>query len=238
LTAGAGVAQTVDRATCLNQAEAGQLARKAGRVAEARKAFAVCAVEGCPKLVRSDCQQWLGEIVSLMPTVTVLAKGPGSKPIEASVRVDGVVVSSNSPIQVDPGIHTIEVSATGFTDRKQVVDAAVGARISLEVVLESIAAFAPSTSEPVGTRQRTWVPSVGLGAAAVLAAVAGGILGWQTLSGFQRARQTCAGACDPLDVRQLRTTGVWADVLLIGAAVLGSGSVLVWFFQPAPSIHN
>ncbi len=135
-----------------------------------------------------------------------------TEPSGAQVSVDGEFVGL-APVErvLRPGPHRIEVSADGYVDRVQEVDAQLNQRLNLSVSLSKVT---PPPSPPPAPRLNGWIP-VGVGApllagGVVLAAVDG------------RPPLGCDG-CEG----RLETIWPAAGMLVAGAALTTLGAVLV-----------
>lgn len=102
---------------CIEAHELAQVARKEGRLLEARDKLLTCAHDSCPSVLRKDCGPWLTEVTSSLPTVVVLARGPdGSDLLEVRVLFDGEEIATaldGRAIEVDPGVHTFRFETDG-----------------------------------------------------------------------------------------------------------------------------
>src|SRR5258708_23205514 len=63
-----------EKAECISASDQGQQLRDDGKYTRAREAFARCARESCPVLLRSDCVHWLLDIDQSSASVVVNAK--------------------------------------------------------------------------------------------------------------------------------------------------------------------
>ena len=104
-------ALAADKQGCVAAYEHGQELRNQGHLRAGRQTFAVCAQDGCPVLVRSDCVTWLREIDARQPTIIVRARdAAGHDRSDVSFAIDGGVVGDSldgRAIAVDPGRHTL-----------------------------------------------------------------------------------------------------------------------------------
>ena len=106
-----------DVQACLTASEKGQRARSAGKLREARDLFLVCGSEGCPAMVRRDCSQWQGEIISMLPSVVFGAKDKQGRDLfDVTVSMDGETLVrklDGKSVNVDPGPHTFKFEVNG-----------------------------------------------------------------------------------------------------------------------------
>lgn len=110
-------AAPADREACLNSSEQGQKLRQQGKLQDAQKQFQICAQRECPGIVQRDCTQWLTEVSSAIPTITLSVQDEkGRDLIDVQVSVDGKPLVSKlegKTIPVDPGVHTFRFEADG-----------------------------------------------------------------------------------------------------------------------------
>jgi hypothetical protein len=107
-----------ERSACATAAESAQALRSEHRLQEARQELLVCAQARCPKLVQTDCVQWLSEIERVMPSVVIKASGPlNQELIAVEVWIDGVKVADRLDglaRPVNPGIRQFRFEAQGM----------------------------------------------------------------------------------------------------------------------------
>ncbi|HEY8076061.1 MAG TPA: hypothetical protein VIF62_18165 [Labilithrix sp.] len=110
----ASVASAVDRAECMASYANGQKLRGAGKLGDARAAYATCADLACPAKVRADCKLKGDAIDKLLPSVVVTAKDEkGADVVDANVEIDGKLVSdrlTGKPVPMDTGAHVIKIT--------------------------------------------------------------------------------------------------------------------------------
>ncbi len=245
LMAGTARAETADTAdACATEAERASDARDAGRIREALSGFAGCARATCPRVVRNDCREALARLREKAPRIVVRVRDQESDKPEATVSVDGAVLTAEERAQgviVDPG--TREVRATladgRFVERKVAITISDRTR-PVELVLpppprgplslgprqQASTAEGPMTS-PAVSRDRTAAyvtGGVGLG---LLAAF--GVLGTWTYLDYQRLDERCGAGCSASEVQGPQTRALVADVTL-GASVVTLGIATVLYF--------
>jgi hypothetical protein len=107
-----------DVQACLNAAEKGQKAQKAGKLREARDQFLICGADSCPSLVRHDCNHWNGDIANALPTVVFGARDKQGRDLfDVTVSMDGEVLVKKldgKSVTVDPGKHTFRFELSGL----------------------------------------------------------------------------------------------------------------------------
>ena len=149
-------AAPVDREACLNSSEQGQKLRQQGKFQEALKQFQICAQRECPGMVQRDCTQWLTEVSSSLPTVTLSVQDEkGRDLIDVVVSVDGKNILSKlegKAIPVDPGVHTFLFEAEGKTPLEERVVVSEGDKAKkITVTLKAPGASSAGTGTGTGT---------------------------------------------------------------------------------------
>jgi hypothetical protein len=106
--AAAPAAPEVSRVECFTRHEEAQVARRQGRLLDARSGLRICSRASCPSAIRGDCVDWLDQVGRSLPSVVVTARARGADIANVSVLVDGKLVTdrlTGSAIEVDPGVH-------------------------------------------------------------------------------------------------------------------------------------
>lgn len=103
---------------CVAAAEKGQELRDSGRLLAARAPFIHCTAVACPEAVRRQCDEWLADLNSRIPTVVFRARdAAGHDMTDGRVLIDGVLLVPSldgAERSVDPGAHTFSLeSSTG-----------------------------------------------------------------------------------------------------------------------------
>lgn len=214
-------AEPQDKAACIDAYEAGQPARAAGRLTEARERFLQCAADPCPPAMREECTRWVVEAEAAIPTVVVVARDGGRAIAGARVFVDDREVPprpTGTAISVDPGERRFRVErAPGDAiDRTEILH--VGEK--LRVVVVDFPTPPPIVSRP------KWpgYALLGLGAAG---AVSFGIFGVSGLVRYEHLKSTCSPGCAVADRDDVRTRFLVADISL-GVSVLAFGGAALW----------
>ncbi len=111
-------ARAGDKEICLTASEQGQRARVAGRLIDASSAFADCAREVCPRIVREACSTWQDEVERSLPTVSVgVRDADGRDVLKIRITVDGKPAPEHAEgrsFAVDPGMRVFRVEADGI----------------------------------------------------------------------------------------------------------------------------
>jgi hypothetical protein len=233
--------QPTEKAECIRASDEGQQLRDDGKYAQAHEAFARCARETCPVLLRSDCARWLVELDESSASVVVNAKDDkGNDLVDVTVTVDGralVTKLDGKPLQVDPGEHVFQYTAAGFppVEDHLVIHAAEKNR-TLNV------RFAGAPVVPVTPDGRSQVPQApGAGppvAGLVFAGVAVAAFASEAYFGIsglsQRSADLAPGGCASLkncpssEKSDVQTKFVVADVSL-GVGIVSAGLAAFFF---------
>jgi hypothetical protein len=231
---------TVSR--CLDASEEGQRLRDAGKLAQSRALFETCAADACPTVVREKCTAWLEETVRAMPSLVFSARDQnGSDVSDAVFEVDGVVrdARTGKPIELDPGPHSLKVSAPGYRSNEQHVIATSGEKARpVRVVLarSSSAGAEPARTNPSTSDGTSPIPTLSyvLGGIGIVSAGASLGLGLATRSdaaALDGAPCATTKTCSEDDVSAIRTRLLVADVLLGVAVVSLVGAGVYWLFS-------
>ncbi len=235
-TSGTAAAQNKE---CVSASDEGQQMRDQGKYRTARDAFAACARDACPALIRHDCGQWLNDLNQTWPTVVVSAKDEnGNDVVDVKVSVDGaslVAKLDGQPMQMDPGQHVLRYETAGFPAAEEKVLIVAGEKNRLlkvqfgnGSVKQSVATSA--SGDPAATGGGEGGPAVHGGppvAAWVFTGVA--LLGFASeayfgLSGLSQRSSDMSQPCattKTCDVSGIKTDFAIADISL-GVGVVGS----------------
>jgi len=240
LLARAPRASADEKAVCLAASEKGQQLRNRGKLEDARAQFAICARVECPALVRSDCNQWMGETLQAAPSIVVGAKDRGGNDlVDVHVLLDGKVVTTTldgKPILVDPGVHTIRYEHVGApaVEERIVVNQGEKNRV-LQVTFQSgTPKEDPVRVEPEGRKLTPVI--VGLGVLGLLGGAGTVFFLFSANGAVDDARNECAPNCSQERVDEVSSTVNTNYVLAgvsggVGALALG-GAALLYFTQP------
>jgi len=248
-------ARADDKQQCLAASDQGQQMRDDGKYRRAREAFAACARDACPALVRRDCVKWLADLEQSSPSIVVGAKDDrGTDLVDVTVLVDGATLVTKldgKPMLVDPGAHVLRFETTGFPRVEQHVMVHAGEKSRLLVVqfgtpappAPALATPAATSSPaapaqrdtgptPQGTRTSAWV----FGGLAVVAFGTEAYFGLTGLSDRSNLKgQPCAqtASCPQSSVDSIRTKFTVADIALgVGIA---STAISAYLFLAPPS---
>ncbi len=210
-----------DRA-CFDAAVAGQKARKAGKLIEARADFLRCAQAACPGEVTAHCTEWMTEADEAMPSVLVAAQDERGADVSSGVvRVDGdphPEVLEGKALPLEPGTHVIRFEVTGRSPVEQSIvlrEHEKNRRVTLRL------AALPARRTPIA-------PFI-LGGVGVAAGLAFGALG--TVGVLDRQSSHCDTGCTPGDFGRVRAELLAADISLATAAVFVVAAVIDYLIE-------
>lgn len=225
---------------CPTASEEGQRLRDKNRYLDAREMFRACSAQHCPKVVRADCAKSLAQLEDAQPSIVIAAQDTAGADLQGvRVQIDGRTVASRldgSPLAIDPGEHTFDLSAEGYPNVTQKLVIRVSEKNRLvRVTFQSPvkAAGPPAQPKPEEPRPRDG----GGGGAPILAYVLGGVgvlglgsfayFGLTSKSDLQELRSTCAPYCEQGRLDDVKTKMLVADVSLgVGIVALGAAAIL------------
>jgi hypothetical protein len=109
-------------AECVANAEQGQKLQGQGRLLEAKEKFLACGRDACPKVIRTDCTTFEGQVEAALPSVVFAVKDEqGNDLTQVSVIIDGVPTLdqlSGTATPINPGSHTFFFRREGFSPIK------------------------------------------------------------------------------------------------------------------------
>jgi len=225
---------------CVAAYDETQNARQQGALRSARDKALSCSQEACPAIVKKDCAQWLGELESALPTVSLAVKDPaGQDTTAARVFLDGQPLADRVPaaaIAVDPGEHTFRVEIDGKPpiERKIVLREGEKGRIVEFAFGETEASG--GASEPPGAADQgnagipiaSWVLG-GVGVVGIGLFATFGAIGLSEKSDAEDPATGCAPNCTDDEVSSIRGKFLVADISLgLGVAALGAAVVVAF----------
>ncbi len=97
---------------CASAAERGQVARRQGKLLEARADFRSCDAAECPAVVRIDCARWNAEVEEETPSVVLRARdsrGHDVIDVQVSTR-EGTIANrlEGVAVELDPGRYDLQ----------------------------------------------------------------------------------------------------------------------------------
>ena len=246
--------QSVD--VCIRASEAGQVERSRGHLRAARAEFARCLASACPGLIARDCNEFLGQVDTAMPSVVfrVLDAATNAPLVDASISIDGELVSKidGRARPIDPGPHEVVATVSGYTPAKISVMGEEGVKsrvVEVRLAREGAPAYVAPVREPsaapamaprsddVGTGPTTGT-IVGASALAGVGAIAIGtfaIVGLGADSDFDALQARCGTRCSQSEVDKLHTRYLTADVALAVGVGAIAGGALVFLLGPRRS---
>jgi len=222
---------------CIQSAEEGERARKAGELLHARELFAQCSAHECPTMLRRDCTSWLEDADRQVPSIVLGAHdGDGRDVVDARVSIDGALVREQldgNPIALDPGSHVVRFERVGIApvevhvvvragEKNRPVLATLAPPPPVVPVTPASATPPPTPAAPTAPAgQGRSVPAGAwvLGGVAVAAFGVFGVLGTIGSNDANTLRATCAPGCTDSQVQPVHLKLIGADIGL-GVGVL------------------
>jgi hypothetical protein len=234
-------ARAATQAACFDAYEGSQILQRDGRLRAARKALITCADASCPAAIATECEQWLRQVESSLPSIVVAARAGDRDVSDVRVAVDGELLADHvegNAIAVDPGKHLFRFERAPHAPIElEVVIRAGEKNRRLDVVFPvptpaPVASRAQSPRElpspsSVAPRPRHSPATFALGALGIGALAVGGYF---DVRGYGEAQDllNCSPHC-----AQSQADRAHAH-LLIGDVTLGAGIVLTalaaWLF--------
>lgn len=228
-----------EKSECASAYERAQELRADGHLRDARRSLQICVQPECSEFVRSECDRWLSEVESSLPSVVLVAKKGGSETERVRVSYDDEPLVENldgKAIVVDPGQHTLKFEAAGANpitvklvfregekNRQVVVELGEQQKPAPEAATPK--AQAAASTKTSSTPNWTGYALTGLGVLGVAGFVTLGVMGNHEYGERQR---TCAPQCSDSEVSSVRTKYYLADVSLgVGVVALGVGGYLL-----------
>jgi hypothetical protein len=241
------LAPTVRAADACSAAyEHAQERRADGDLIHAREQLLLCNKPECADFIRQDCGQWLGEVETALPSVSIEATDAEGRALtQVRVTVDGVLLAgelNGLALPLNPGTRHFRFEATGFPTLEHDVFLAEGQK-SMVVHVKFAAPPAPTPTPPAAQKKRVG-PTVyafsALGAVGFAGFAVFGISGVNaehTLRGESCAvTHTCTDAqTSPIEHKYL-----YADISL-SVGVLSLGTAAYFLFansEPAKPVSG
>jgi hypothetical protein len=246
---------------CIDAHEQSQLLRRGGHLLQARDGFKLCSQRECPEVVRTDCVRWFLDVGRELPSVVVAAREGETQVVDASLYVDGRLVSerlNGVPLELDPGLHRFRLvrsgsrdvdpcppHSSGCIDQQQLVLAEQQGRL-LEFRFEhdssSIPAgpgetkpYAGAPDQPLVSREKyrpiPWYGYV-LAGSSVAMAISAATLWRMADSEATRLDTECRPFCTDAQLESLHQKLLWSDVSAVVSAGLLGGAVLAFVTRP------
>jgi hypothetical protein len=218
-----------DGKTATAWAEFTELAERAGRAGDAtRLEFA---------------REHVAALEKNLSKIRLVVRGAGEQVESLTIKVDGRELgraSWSTSFPLDPGEHTVEASAPGYTPHRQRIVVAAGAS-AVDVEIPSLAQVPrPATDAPreeaaittierpsgVASAAPSVVPIVAAYGVAAVSAGIGTVFGLRTFAAKRDADRECTGlACSPrgLDLDDEARTSAWISTVACSVAIIGIG---------------
>jgi hypothetical protein len=226
---------------CFGAAERAQPLLRQKKLREARAVLEVCARDGCPKMARNDCREWLAEATDAQPSIVIAghevsgASGQDVRDVQGirlvideTLFVDRV---DTTPIVIDPGHHRLRLERAGAGALVQDIDVKEGEKGRvIDVYWHEAATVTPSRPVP---------PSVfvmgGIGVAALVVGASFEVAGLSqrgSLDSSCRPTSTCTQSQVDSAKGLLRV----GDVAIGGGILLLVGSAILYFTRPTTGV--
>jgi hypothetical protein len=240
-------ADGAEKDECISAADQGQQFRDDNRFRVAHDAFARCAGESCPVLVKEECSQWLRDLDERMPTVIVHAEdGKHHELTDVEVMFDDaqlITKLDGTPVPVDPGDHVFHYEAAGLSPVEEHVVIRAGEKnrvLKAQFQEDSTATNEPVEHGPAPTPSSVpplaWVFG-GFALAAFASEAYFGLSGLGDRS-TDLGPGGCAPHCGDTEKSSIQTKFIVADVSL-GVGLVSAGLAAYFFFSsrgaPSPS---
>ncbi len=213
---------------CFASYERAQRAQKDGQLVTALREVETCLHPDCPELLRTDCESWRRSLQNDTPSIVVDVEHHP----DARVFVDDHLVSTRTPVVVDPGVHVVraesglESGRTTVTIAKGESRRAILVRVAPSGSGTSATASAPTTFRPPPL---FWI-ATGVAIVGTASFATFGLLGRSRHGDLE---SSCGTRCTSDDASSVTTLYVAADVSLLIAAI--ATGVAVWSGVTAPS---
>ncbi len=248
---------------CVAANEAAQDLRRAGKLHESYANLAVCLSQSCPRVVREDCDQRLGEVEAAMPTVDFVMKDRTDRELsDVRVDMDGQPLLDKldgAAVSIDPGEHRFSFESDGFRTMEAVVLLREGEKHRIvSVVLEPDAPMptaetralrAPDTLQlhpavrAAASGRTGRSVALALGGAGLASLAVGSVLGVMAKSAYDKSLSECpSGVCTLQAYQDHRTAygqATAATIAFVAAGALLVGGVAFYVTaSPAPRGHE
>ncbi len=223
------------RRACQFGYENGQVARREGKLLDARRYLTQCSQSYCPAFVRSDCADWYNETIAMTPSVVIQGRSATGDEVNIKVTVDGQTVAAQldgKPLDLDPGVHQFRFDRAPWPPIEQKILLAAGVKGRLLTVdfgadpasskaLGAAGDASSSSSASSGVPTTSYV----LGGAGLLLAANAVYWGLGGMSDKNALTATCQPHCSSDQISDVKTKFLIAD-LSAGAAALTVGLAL------------
>ena len=222
--------------TCAAAFTAAQRLMRGGSLLEARKKLVLCGGPQCPALMQPDCQQWLANVETSIPTV-VFQVSPQA-PQDVSLSLDGgeSFELDGRALSVDPGTHNVTFMAKGFRPVSKQFVISEGVKLQRETVVLQPLPAPPSIESapkpmpvfaPPEKKSSLTVPIIVVLSSTALASIGAVYFGVKARSD-DRGLQSCYGECSRQQVDHVRNEYLWANISMGVAAAGLATAVVLW----------
>lgn len=228
-----------------------QIARREGKLLEARRQALVCGATACPNPDKIACKPWLAEIEVSMPTVVFSAQDAfGADTFGVRLLVDGQVVVETldgRPVPLDPGPHKVRFEKAGADAIEQDILIRQGEKERHVAVSFKRQEAAPPALGPIATSTRTAESSTpseapplastlpggtaipkwawGVGGAGLALSVVGGVFIGLAVDGQAKINLGTCGACTAQVAQTKLYQGLAGAFGGAGILALGAGII-------------
>ena len=215
--------------TCIAAYEQTQTLRKDGKPAAAKAQASICAKDTCPALLTKDCNRWLAELETLIPSVVLDPRSPaGALRADVRVKLDGVVLSEKIDARamfVEPGSHTFLFEADGAAPVERTVVLREGEKNKRITVTLAPPVEVHATERPIPLG--VWV----FGGVSVAALATSALFAIDGL-GKKSDLDTCKPRCSPDAVDAMSARFTLSDVALGAGVMAGAAAVYLFLTRP------
>jgi len=238
----AGSAYADSPRSCTDAHERAQILRKKDKLLEARAELQICTAAGCPPLVVSDCNAWLADLVTSVPSIVPVATDEsGENLVDVHLSIDGAPlghVLDGSALEVDPGPHRLSFSRQGYETAELTVLVATGEKNKrIASIVKAAGGVAPAPSSGGSRSTLAWT-GLAVGGAGVVTLVVAGVFGGLAASKQSDAAcpsNVCRAGGNPAELRTAVADGNVSTALFIAGGVLATAGITTFFVAPRVS---
>ena len=250
LSAPPALSAPIAESECVTLHRQAQIDRKSRALRSALENLRRCADSSCPKLIGSDCAEWLVETERALPSIVVVATGPDGSDVQGvRILIDGVPLVDQvggAAIEVDPGQHRFRFELAGSAPIERAITIREGEQRRRIEVAFRVTRAAPTDTAPAGAAGRAspsaperagagpWPYALGaIGIVGVGGFAYFGYRGLQTKSDLDE--KNCRPACPQEEVDEGNRQFLIADISLgVGVVALGAATYL-WLSEREPA---
>lgn len=245
---GAARADGPSKEQCVNAYQGAQVDLKQSALGSAREKIAICLASSCPRVLQTDCADWLKNIDARQPSVVLSFQGKDGTPMTGvTATLDGKPFAGKTDgraVDVDPGEHTFTFAPPGEAkvdvrvivregEKSQKVDAIS----KLYVAPKPPPGSGPLASQQQPVRTERPVPWQvyalgGVGLAGVGSFAGFGISGTRGKADLDK----CKPACAEDDVSSVRTRFIVADISLAVSIVAVAAATVFFVTRPEVAV--